>query len=210
MNTLELAERAVAAAPGEALAHVVRERSLLLRFADSRATQATSVDDVTVELAVLRDGHVGRASTNDGDEEALVACARRAAAAAEAAAAVSRPGPHPGFGPLESRPHPGSGGPERARRHLGQDPGAAAPAPPTPPSGHDPETAALAPEPGGAALAAAFAVAERHRLAAHGIWTAAEEERAVATSSGGAALDRTTDAFMKVICIAPGGRSGYA
>ncbi|MBA3264545.1 MAG: hypothetical protein H0T69_19175 [Thermoleophilaceae bacterium] len=32
----------------------------------------------------------------------------------------------------------------------------------------------------------------------------------MATSAGGGALDRTTDALMKVIFIAPGGRSGYA
>ena len=38
----------------------------------------------------------------------------------------------------------------------------------------------------------------------------AEDERAVATSSGGEAFERTTDALMKVICIAPSGRSGYA
>ena len=43
---------------------MVRERSLMLRFAADRPTQATAIDDVTVELAVLRDGHVGRATTN--------------------------------------------------------------------------------------------------------------------------------------------------
>ena len=42
------------------------------------------------------------------------------------------------------------------------------------------------------------------------MWTVAEDERGIATSAGGGALDRTTDAYMKVICIAPGGRSGYA
>jgi predicted Zn-dependent protease len=127
---------------------------------------------------------VGRASTNDGNEEALAACARRAEAGADAAVAVSRPGPHPGFG--------GVGAAAAGR------------------AGHDPATAALDPALGGAALRAAFAAAQRHGLAAHGIWSAAEEERAVATSAGGAALDRSTDAFMKVICIAPGGRSGYS
>ena len=55
-----------------------------------------------------------------------------------------------------------------------------------------------------------FATAQRHQLEAHGIWTVAEDERAVATGAGGGALDRTTDALMKVICIAPDGRSGYA
>jgi PmbA protein len=182
---VELAGRAVAQARGEALAHVTRERSLMLRFADGRPTQATALDDVSVELAVVRDGHVGRASTNDLDGEALAGCARRAEAAAEAAAAASRQGAYPGFGAVG-----------KTRNSSGE--------------GHDPSTALLDPASGGAALSAVFAVAARHRLSAHGIWSAAEQERAVATSAGHAALDRTTDAYMKVICISPGGRSGYA
>ncbi len=185
MIAAEVARRAVARAGDEALASVTRERSLLLRFASNRPTQATAIDDVTVELALLRHGHVGRATTNAVDDESLAACARRAAAAAEAAAAA-------GDGAFAGFPHP-----QDAARH----------------DGHDPETARLDPEPGGAALASAFEVARDAGLEAHGIWTAAEEERAVATSGGGAA-DRTTDAFMKVICIAPeedgAGRSGYA
>jgi PmbA protein len=184
-DSLALAERAVEAARGDALAYVVRERSLMLRFADARPTQATSIDDVTVELAVMRYGHVGRASTNSAAAEPLRACARRAEGAAEAAAASSKQGVHPGFG---------AGGAPAASAHHG----------------HDPATAALDPSAGGDALRAAFAVAERHAVAPHGIWSAAEQERAFATSSGRSGLDRTTDAFMKVICIAPSGRSGYA
>jgi PmbA protein len=190
VRPLELAERAVAATRGDALAHVARERSLMLRFADGRPTQATAVDDLTVELAVVRGGHVGRASTNDGGDEALAACARRAALAADAAAATSPPGAHPGFSAAGGSPPPG-------RPNGGNE-------------GYDPATAELDPCCGGAALRAAFAVAAHHGLSAHGIWSAAEAVRAVAPSAGGAALDRTTDAFMKVICIAPGGRSGYA
>jgi PmbA protein len=180
---LELAQRAVEAARGDALAYSVRERSLMLRFADGRPTQATSIDDVSVEVAVVRDGHVGRASTNASDAPALAACARRAEAAAEAAAASSREGVHPGFG---------AGGANGSHE------------------GHDPVTAELDPVTGGGALSTVFAIADRHGLSAHGIWSAAEQERAFATSSGRSGLDRTTDAFMKVICIAPGGRSGYA
>jgi PmbA protein len=183
LNALDVAEAAVAAAQGdEALAHVTHERSLLLRFAGNRPTQATAVDDVTVELAVLVDGHLGRAVTNETDARSLGACADRALVAAAAAAATAAPTTHPGFPPAPGpRPH----------------------------HGHDPETAALDPARGGAALATAFATAERRNLEAHGVWTVAEDERAVATSHG-AALDRTTDALMRVICIAPGGRSGYA
>jgi PmbA protein len=182
----ELAERAVARAGPDALAFVTRERSLLLRFADNQPTQSTAIDDVTVELALLRHGHVGRSTTNSTDDESLSACANRAAAAAEAAAAA-------GDGAFAGFPDPYD---------------------PAPHDGHDPETARLDPERGGAALAAAFDVARDAGLEAHGIWTAAEEERAVATSGGGTVADRTTDSFMKVICIAPArngaGRSGYA
>jgi PmbA protein len=181
-----LAGRAVERAGPDALAFVTRERSLLLRFAAGRPTQSTAIDDVTVEIALVRYGHVGRATTNSTDDESLSACARRAAAAAEAAAAA-------GAGHFAGFPEP-----QHAAPH----------------EGHDPETARLDPEPGGDALAAAFSVAREAGLEAHGIWTAAEEERAVATSGGRAVADRTTDAFMKVICIAPerdwAGRSGYA
>jgi predicted Zn-dependent protease len=180
----ELAERALGHVDGDALAHVTRERSLVLRFARSQPTQATSVDDASVELAVVRDGHVGRATTSATSPEALERCARSATLAAEAAAAAAGPGTYPGF------PEPAAGRPH---------------------DGHDAETALLAPEPGGAALAAAFEVAAAAGLEAHGIWTAAEVETIVATSSGASAADRVTDAFMKTICIDPGsGRSGYA
>jgi PmbA protein len=185
VNPLELAERAAAVARGDALAHVSRERSLMLRFADGRPTQATSVDDVSVEVAVARDGHVGRAMTNETGGDALAACARRAEAAADAAAASSRPGPHPGFAGSPSVEFVGVG---PAKSTLG----------------------ALDAAFGGDALRTVFAVAERHGLSAHGIWTSGVDERAVALSDGGAVLDRTTDAFLKVILIAPSGRSGYA
>jgi PmbA protein len=198
----ELAGRAVARAGPDALAFVTRERSLLLRFAANRPTQSTAIDDLTVELALVRNGQVGRATTNSVDDESLTACARQAEAAAEAAAAA-------GDGSFAGFPEPQDAAPHR---------------------GHDRETARLDPERGGAALASAFSVARDAGLEAHGIWTAGEEERAVATSGGATAAERNTDAFMKVICIVPGtdaagalrggataggggaaaGRSGYA
>ena len=52
MNTLEVAERAAGHAGSGALALVTQERSLMLRFAASRPTQSTGIDDVTVEIAV--------------------------------------------------------------------------------------------------------------------------------------------------------------
>lgn len=185
MSSAELAARALEAAPAGdgSFAAATREHSLMLRFAASRPTQATAVDDTAVELAVLRDGHVGRASTNDLSDEALAACGRRAANAAEAAARSVGSGLYPGF--PAAMP---------ARNH----------------SGHDPATARLEAAGGGAELVAAFEVADRAGAEAHGIWTAAEVETAVASSTGAAASERVTDAFMKVICIAPSGRSGYA
>ena len=182
-RALEIAERALAAAPaGETLARVTNERSIVLRFARSRPTQATSVDDVTVEIAAVRDGHVGRASSNDAGLEALAACGRRAAAAAAAAAGAGG-GPYPGF---------------------------PAPAAPRPSDGRDAETAGLDPASGGTALEAAFAAARAAGVEAHGIWTAGEVETGVASSAGTSVSEAVTDAFMKVICIAPTGRSGYA
>lgn len=179
---LDLARRARDAAGGEALATVVRERSTMLRFARSRPTQATSVDDLTVEVAVLRAGHVGRAATNRLDDDALADCARSAVAAAEAAAR-SGDGAYPGFPPAE-----------QPRAH----------------DGHDPETARLHPELGGRALREAFDAAARTGVEVGGIWTAGEVETAIASSTGVEVADRVTDAFMKAIATAPGGRTGYA
>ena len=183
-SPLDLAEQALAQVRGGdgALATVVRERSLLLRYARSRPTQSTAVDDLTVELAVLRDGHVGRSSTNGTDAEALARCAGRAADAA-AAAARSGPGAFPGF------PRPA-----RARSQEGQEA----------------EPATLDPAAGARALDAAFAAAASAGVEAHGAWTEGEVETAVASGDGGDAVERVSDAFMKVVCIAPSGRSGYA
>jgi PmbA protein len=92
----------------------------------------------------------------------------------------------------------------------GQHPGFPAAQPAREHHGYDAETAALDPALGGAALTTTFEVAQRHGLEAHGVWTVGAGERAVVTSSGGGAHESTTDAMMKVICIAPNGRSGYA
>jgi PmbA protein len=183
VSALDVARRALAAAGGDALATVTRERSTMLRFARSRPTQATAVDDLTVEVAALRSGHVGRAATNRVDRDALEDCARAAVLAAETAAARAGAGHFPGFpAPVAPRQH----------------------------EGHDPATAQLDPAAGGAALSTAFAVAERAGVQAGGIWTAAEVETAIASSTGAELSDRVTDAFMKVIATAPSGRTGYA
>ena len=185
MNALELAERALACVPAceGAQATVVGERSLLLRFARSRSTQATGIEDLSVQVTALRDGHTGSATTNGSSPEALAECARAASARAEAVARTGGSGTYPGL---------------------------PAPSPPRPHRGHDADTARLDPAVGGRALAAAFEVARAHGVEAHGVWTAAEVETAVASSEGVRATDRVTDAFAKVTCFAPGGRSGYA
>jgi predicted Zn-dependent protease len=184
-TALETAERALATLPGgvEAQASVTAERSLMLRFARSRPTQATAVDDLTVAITAVRDGHPASTTTNSLDEESLRACARAAVAAAEAAARSAGVGIYPGL-------------PE--------------PAPLRPHQGHDPETARIDPARGGAALASARERAAERGAEAHGIWTVGEVETAIASSAGTLISDRVTDAFMKVIAIAPGGRSGYA
>jgi predicted Zn-dependent protease len=181
VNPLELAQRALAEARGAAFSTVTRERSILLRYARSRPTEATAIDDLTVGVAVLRDGHVGRAATNRTHQEALRASAEQATLTAETAARTAGPGPYPGF------PEP-----RQPRWHAG----------------HDPDTARLDPAVGGAALSAVFQAAGGAGVEAHGIWTAAEVETAVASTTGTALADRLTDAFMKVVCIAPSGRSG--
>jgi predicted Zn-dependent protease len=183
----EIAERALglAAADAEVQVTVVRERSLMSRFARSAPTQATGVDDTEVEILVVRDGHAALASTNRLDDDALRDVARRADAAARASAR-SGPGTYPGL------PTPG-------------------PPAPAPSGGFDPDTARLDPAQAGAALAAAFAVAAEHGLEAFGIWTAGAVRTAIASSSGLRRDEEVTDAFMKVICRdAASGRTGFA
>ena len=189
----ELAERAAGEAGPDAFALVTRERSLMLRFAAGRPTQSTAIDDVTVEVAIPFQGHVGRATTNAVDDVSLRECGERARRAGRAAAA-SGEGRFPGFDP------------EYEAVILG--------------SPFDAATAELDPAAGGAALSDAFAVAAEHGVEAHGIWTVAEQEQGWALRRGGAdgalagaedgGAERRTDAYMKVICIAPSGRSGYA
>jgi predicted Zn-dependent protease len=182
--TRELAERALAAAPpGDALAQVTSERSLTMRFARSRPTQSTAVDDVTVLVAVARDGRVGSATTNLVGDDALAACGRAAAAAAEAAARTGGAGDYPGFP---------AGGPAR------------------PHDGFDAETAALDPAAGGSALESAFEACAERGLEAHGTWSAGDVSVGLASRAGALGSDRMTDVFMKVTAIAPGGRSGFA
>jgi PmbA protein len=189
--TGDVAQLAVLTAGRDAFALATRERSLMLRFAAGRPTQSTAIDDITVEIATPFGGHVGRAATNEIDASALGRCAERARLAARAAETSGGHGHFPGFDPY------------RAAVAGGRP--------------FDAATAALDPEQGGTALAEAFAVAEAHGLEAHGIWTVAEQEQAWAIAGsadgeGGSAgiTERRTDAFMKVICIAPSGRSGYA
>lgn len=183
MSALEIAQLAQSCLEGEGLARVVRERSLALRFAANRPTQSTAIDDVTVELAVVRGGHVGRAATNRVDRHGLALCARRAIEAADLASTAG-PGGHPGL--------------------------CVGAAPALPDGSFDSETARLDPAGGSAALQAAFSVARAAGLEAHGIWTVGAVEHAVVDENDGNE-ERVTDAFSKVVCIdVPRDRSGYA
>jgi predicted Zn-dependent protease len=182
---VDIAERALSHTTGEAQATVVRERSLLSRFARSRPTQATQVDDTSVSILCVREGHTGSADTNDLSDEGLRDVAARASAGALAAAAAA-------------------GGP-------GEYPGLPRPVADTPPShdGHDAETAALDPAVAGAALRAAFDACAERDLEAFGVWTAGEVETAIVSSAGAHVRDAVTDVFMKVIARAESGRSGW-
>jgi predicted Zn-dependent protease len=179
---LQIAERALALAGGDAQVTVVRERSLMSRFARSAPTQATAIDDTSVEVLCLRDGHTAIASTNRLDDDALRATAARAEGAALAAAA-SGPGTYPGL---------------------------AQPAEPLRHDGFDEDTARLDPERAATALRDAFAVAGDHALEAFGVWTAGDIDTAIATTTGVRLHDRVSDAFMKVVCRDRDGRTGYA
>ena len=180
----ELAERALGFVDGEAQATVVRERSLLSRFAVSRPTQATEIDDLTVSVLRVHDGHTGSADTNETTDDALRDVAARAGAAARAAAdAAGEPGDYPGLpAPAPARPH----------------------------DGFDPLTAQLDPATAGAALRIAFERCEAEGLQAFGIWTAGAVDTAIASSTGVRAVDAVTDAYMKVIARHESGRSGWA
>ena len=112
------------AAGRDALVSVARERSLLLRFAANRPTQATAVDDLTVEIAVVENGHVGRASTNGTSDEAprRLRAARRSPRPAPPPA--RRPARFPGFPalgprPLARRPRRGHGRARARARRAG-------------------------------------------------------------------------------------------
>lgn len=193
---LELAERTLGFCDGDCQVNVTRERSLASRFARSVPTQATAVDDTTVEVLCLVDGNVGTASTNRLDADALREVAARALRIAAAAARSGR-GDHPGLpqpaDPLpEDRAAPG----DRSRAQAD--------------GGHDPATAELDPAGAGRALGSAFAAARRHASEAFGIWSAGEVTTAIVSSAGIRSAESVTDAHMKVICRDATGRSGYA
>jgi PmbA protein len=184
IDPLELAERALGFATGETQITVVREQSLLSRFAVSRPTQATQVDDLTVAVLRVHDGHTGSAETNEVSDDGLRDVAARADAAARSAARAA-------------------GGP-------GDYPGLPAPAPLPSHDGFDERTAQLDPVAAGTALRTAFDECSRHDLQAFGIWTAGVVDTAIASSTGIRAHDAVTDAYMKVVARDRDGRTGRA
>jgi PmbA protein len=182
---LDLAERTLEFCSGAAQVNVTRERSLASRFARSVPTQATAVDDTTIEVLCLVDGHTGLAATNRIDAAGLEEVAGRAHRIAVASA-------HTGRGE-----HPDLSQPDLTPADL-------------PHAGHDEATAELAPAAAGRALAGAFDIAARQACEAFGIWTAGEVTTAVVSTAGIRAVESVTDAHMKVICRDAAGRSGYA
>jgi PmbA protein len=87
VSALEIARAALAEVDGEAEAVVLAERSGLARFASSEVHQPTLIDNVVVQLRVVRDGRVGVASTNRVEAAGLAELAGRASAAAAVAPA---------------------------------------------------------------------------------------------------------------------------
>jgi PmbA protein len=180
---LALARRALSHLAGDqAQATVTRERSLCTRFACSAATQATAIDDTSIELLCVLEGHTGAASTNQLDDAGLADAAR---IARDAAAAAARSG---------AGAYPGLPQPEPSPTH----------------DGYDHATASLGAAAAGSALAAAFAACGDRGLEAFGIWTAGEVTTAIASSTGIEVTDAVTDAGMTVIARDRDGRSGYA
>jgi len=185
IDPLELAERALTHATGEAQVTVVAERSLSSRFARSRPTQATAIDDLTVQILCVGSGRCAGASTNATDREALADTARRAQAALERALSHGEgEGAHPGLPGAEEAPGVATGEPAGMGR----------------PS----------PKRAGAALERAFAAAAALDLEAFGIWSAGEVLTAIASTSGLRARERVSDAYMKVICRDRRGATGFA
>lgn len=183
MNELELAAHALAFLDGdESQATVTHEHSLATRFARSTPTQATAVEQTTVDLLCVRDGHTGSARTNRLDDDGLRAAAERARAATAAA----------------------------ARSGVGEYPGLPGPAEVEPCSGFDRETAALEPAQAAAALRTAFTASASAGLEAFGLWTAGAVRTAIASSRGIALTEALTDAHLKVIVRDDEGHSGFA
>jgi PmbA protein len=116
-EALEVAERALRAASGDQVEAVVQsERSGLARFAASEVHQPTLIENVSIQLRVVRDGRIGWAATNRLSDDGLASMARRAEEAA-AAAPVDRE-----FGGLPPpAPLPAVSGWDDATAALGPD-----------------------------------------------------------------------------------------
>jgi predicted Zn-dependent protease len=179
---LDIADRALRHLGREGQVTVIHERSLTARFSRSAPTQATDVDDTTIHLLSVEEGHTGAATVNSVDETELSEAGARAREAARAAR-LAGPGDYPGL------PEPAG-----MRQHTG----------------YDPTTAALDPVQAGTALEATFAAAAEHGLEAFGIWSAGEVRTAIASTHGVRTEDALTDAYMRVICRDGEGRAGFA
>jgi PmbA protein len=180
---LGLAEAALAMCRGDAAQVTVDvERSVLQRFALSRVIQATSNDEVGLEVVVTRGSGRGVASTTDLAQESVAKAVQRATASATHAM-NSQP-----TVPLAS---------DDVGPALNCD------------VGFDSDTAALEVGAGHAALATL--VAESHMVGgeAFGLWSTAATGLALADSSGRRAFHCRTDARMKCVCKA-GDASGFA
>jgi PmbA protein len=179
-RALELAERALGFAEGDAVEAVVQaERSGFARFAGSEVHQPTLIENESVFVRVIRGQRAGSAAGNRVDDEGLRELGTRAGAAADAAP--------------EDPDLPGVAGPmDGARPHE---------------AGHDDATAALGPDDQARLAAAAIDAAED--IPVYGFFTSGVSTLAVATSAGVTVEETSTDA-MALALAATDGVSGYA
>jgi predicted Zn-dependent protease len=166
---LELAERVLALADGDAQVTVTRERSLEVPFAGSALAAPADADVLTVHVLALREGHTASAVTTSTDDTALSAAVRRATAAATLAAEQGA-GDHPGL------PAP----PDAYRGHQG----------------FDMATAQLDARQAAAQVRAASDAAPDLHLS--GLWSVREVRTAIASTAGVRATDAVTQAHAKV------------
>ncbi|MCX6385748.1 MAG: metallopeptidase TldD-related protein [Solirubrobacterales bacterium] len=182
---LRIAERALelATTPEQTQVTVIKERSLLAHFSDSKGMQVESFGAITVEAMCVDSGHTATATTDSPDAKSLTSVVAAAANAAQALAA-SGDGSYPGL-PASLQP---------PRSHNGWD------------------AATARVDQGSAAVTGQVAlesVGDR-QLRANGLWSTGEVTTAIVSGAGIKVTDAVTDAYLEVLASDGRGLCGYA